>query len=375
MVISVTVKTGRSVDLTFSKAVSDDALEGENYVVSGDGQGTLSDHPDSVVHAGGNVYTLMWNDGEMFIGGDITITVVGVLDAAGHPTGAPSSATHQDGGVGAVPEVTARTPIPGTDITTSEVHLDVEFSEAVQGVDASDLVLTGTAAGAAEVGQPTDQGGDVWRFPVTGLVTGELAVSLAPDVDDIEDLAGNGLANLAWSYNVDVDPPTVTARTPAPGSTVTTKTLDIDITFSEQVKTPGKAALVLSGSAAAGATLSDPASQGGNTWRFTVSGLVDGALGVSLAPNAGDIEDLVGHDLANVTWGYTVGVVLHPYDANKNWVIEDAELTAMKSDWSDGTIADFDPDFFVLWTINLYTAGGYDYVHANTGYKVWQREE
>ena len=42
--------------------------------------------------------------------------------------------------------------------------------------------------------------------------------------------------------------------------------------------------------------------------RIPITGLVDGALNISLAPNANDIEDAAGNDLANLTWSYTVAL-------------------------------------------------------------------
>ena len=49
----------------------------------------------------------------------------------------------------------------------------------------------------------------MWRFPVWGLANGTLDADLAPDADDIEDLAGNDLAPspTVWSYIVDADTP------------------------------------------------------------------------------------------------------------------------------------------------------------------------
>ena len=40
----------------------------------GSGKGTLTTNPDSVALVSGNKYRLTWNTGEMFNGGDITIT-------------------------------------------------------------------------------------------------------------------------------------------------------------------------------------------------------------------------------------------------------------------------------------------------------------
>ena len=100
------------------------------------------------------------------------------------------------------PTVITRTPTPGTTISSATIDLDITFSEPVTGVSASDLELTGSAGGT--VGVPTNVSGNTWRFPISGLVTGSLNVSLAPDANDIQDQAGNDLANLTWSYTVTI---------------------------------------------------------------------------------------------------------------------------------------------------------------------------
>ncbi|MCO6458330.1 MAG: Ig-like domain-containing protein [Pirellulaceae bacterium] len=105
------------------------------------------------------------------------------------------------------PNVTGRVPAPAATINTSSVQIDVTFSEPVQGLDASDLVLTGSAAAAASVGAISNPSGNTWRFPVSGLAEGTLNISLAPDPNDIEDAAGNDLAHLTWSYTVDLPGP------------------------------------------------------------------------------------------------------------------------------------------------------------------------
>jgi hypothetical protein len=53
------------------------------------------------------------------------------------------------------------------------------------GVDATDMILSGTAAAGASVGAVTDLGGHTWRFPVSGLGNGTLNIALAPDAGDV----------------------------------------------------------------------------------------------------------------------------------------------------------------------------------------------
>jgi hypothetical protein len=100
------------------------------------------------------------------------------------------------------PSVISRLPAPGSTIAAATANIDVTFSEPVQGVDATDLVVSGTAAAAASVATPVNTGGNTWRFPVSGLDNGTLHVSLAPDAGDIRDLTGNALVNVTWSYTV-----------------------------------------------------------------------------------------------------------------------------------------------------------------------------
>ena len=384
------------------------------------------------------------------------------------------------------PTLVTRTPTAGAQITSSSVNIDVQFSEAVVGVDASDLQLTGAAAVAALVGQPQNLGNFTWRFPVSGLGTGSLNVTLAGDANDIEDLADNDLPPSVWSYTVALDslqlppelaaigdrtatagtantialsasdpngdpltfsatgnsleyhldqtlglngiggseyfnwsglnekwvigsnniwyyvkpngqlyrwnggavandtlvdtvstsayantallynaaannppaslavsgnslivtpqagftgkffvtvsvsdgrggsdsetiavtvtsggatdttPPTVVSHTPAAGQTVTSGSVAIDVTFSEPVVGVQSGDLRLSGTGASGAVVAAPSLVSGNTWRFPVSGLSSGAVQVTLAPNAGDIRDAAGNNLAPKTWSFSV---------------------------------------------------------------------
>jgi hypothetical protein len=100
------------------------------------------------------------------------------------------------------PTVANRTPAPGSAVNGPALNVDITFSETVLGVDVSDLELSGPAAASATKAAPTNVGGNTWRFPISGLANGTLNLSLAPDANDIEDVAGNDVANLAWSYTV-----------------------------------------------------------------------------------------------------------------------------------------------------------------------------
>ena len=125
-------------------------------------------------------------------GDEFAVPVVGNFDP---PVGKPYSNN-------VPPEVTSIVPAMGSAIGPGNADIDVTFSKDVYGVDASDLVLSGTAAGGAAVGTPVNQGGTTWRFPVSNLVEGGLQLSLAPDAEDIKDVLRNDLAETTWSYNV-----------------------------------------------------------------------------------------------------------------------------------------------------------------------------
>ena len=94
---------------------------------------------------------------------------------------------------GPPPYVVEVSPASATVINTRNVFVDVAFSKLVVKVDASDMVLSGSAAAAAYVSTPSNLGGNLWRFPVHTLADGSLQIHLAPDSNDIEDAAGNDL--------------------------------------------------------------------------------------------------------------------------------------------------------------------------------------
>ena len=384
------------------------------------------------------------------------------------------------------PFVIAQSPADGETIGTTSLDVDVTFLDTVSGVDKTDLVLSGTGAGSATVDSVSYEGGNVYRFVVSGLTEGTVDLTLAPDAGDIDDGAGTDLAPFPWSFtvgpptapvvslsvttsgevnltwldsqgedsydvwdftggtaelvgnvtadtlsitatgltpndphtflvrakndfgstssqfhvsavvgvtnpisttdttpeltgtidnadwvfdwtdqvlidvtvdgatyratnngngtwtladdvitpalahgqydvlatattklcdsaidfttgelNVDLVAPTVTDKTPDDLATVYSDEIDVDVTFSEPVLGVGVSDLVLSGAGGAGATVGAPTDQGGNVWRFPLSGLTAGTVDLTLAPNAGDITDLAGNNLAQVDWSYT----------------------------------------------------------------------
>lgn len=112
----------------------------------------------------------------------------------------------------APPFVTASTPTAGGAVGAPALDIDVTFSIPVVGVDADDMICSGTAGLGATVEGVTQIDDSAWRFSVTGLVEGGLDVILAPNAGDIQDESGNDLypSPTSWDYTVvDIPEPRV----------------------------------------------------------------------------------------------------------------------------------------------------------------------
>ncbi len=92
-VLSVSTKTGRAVEVTFSEPMGTGVTSTSQYTISGTGKGTLASRPSSVTWVSGNTFLLEWTAGEMIAGtGNITITVgTAVKDMTGNGMGTPRS--------------------------------------------------------------------------------------------------------------------------------------------------------------------------------------------------------------------------------------------------------------------------------------------
>ena len=67
--------SGGEIDVLYDQAMGNGVTTPGNYTVSDTGKGTLAANPDIVTDLGFFFYRLTWISGEMFNGGDITITV------------------------------------------------------------------------------------------------------------------------------------------------------------------------------------------------------------------------------------------------------------------------------------------------------------
>lgn len=123
-VTDVAVTDFLTVQVTFSEPMMALGLnEPAHYALSGTGQGTLADNPDSVTILSDTLVQLGWNAGEMRNLGDITITVSDVYDLDANLIAPPVSGTHVSGGAGATPPSFYGIVVQGDD------RIDVYFSE------------------------------------------------------------------------------------------------------------------------------------------------------------------------------------------------------------------------------------------------------
>lgn len=263
-VTSVSVVNTREVDIVFSEPMAGGVLNFANYTISGAGRGSLAVSPDTVADLGGDTYRLSWTVGEMLLGGDVTITVAAVTDAAGNPIGTPDNATDVGGGVGVRPVVSSIAAIDNKTI-------DVTFSELLNAsaIVAGNYALSGTGQGTL-AGTPdgvVDQGGGVYRlsWSVGEMVTGTVTIT----VTGVADIAGNAIgspnsASAAVGGGV-IDEPTVTAVSVVDG-------MHVDVIFSEMLGsgalTAGNYTLSDSGQGSLAATPDTVAWVSGSTYRL-----------------------------------------------------------------------------------------------------------
>jgi len=155
----------------------------------------------AAVSVNGSALTINPNDG---FTGRFVVTA-NVSDGQGGSDSETFTVTVQSAGQDTTPPViTNRNPGPGGTVTSSTANLDITFSEAVVGVDVTDLVLTGAGAAGASLASPLHLGGNLWRFTVSNLQNGLVIANLASDPNDIEDAAGNDLGASSWSFNVSI---------------------------------------------------------------------------------------------------------------------------------------------------------------------------
>jgi len=135
------------------------------------------------------------------------------------------------------PTIFNQNPPAGATVSNTLTSITVAFSENVQNVDASDLLVNGVPATGVSANHSTF----VYTFTFAQPPYGTVNISWAAD-DGITDYGWPTLLDFdgtgpgaTWSYSlIDRLAPVVSARTPAAGATVTNLT-QISVTFSEPV--------------------------------------------------------------------------------------------------------------------------------------------
>jgi hypothetical protein len=217
------------------------------------------------------------------------------------------------------PTIFTQVPLAGATLTNL-TSITVVFSENVQNVDASDLLINGVPA--ASVNFSHSRSNYTFTFPRPEYGTVNVTWAMGHGIVDYGfpgSLPFDGtLPGETWSYElIDVAPPVLTARMPAPGSTVSNLT-EISVTFSEQVSGVDATDLLLNGVAAQSVTGS------GSNYVFSVRQPGSGTMNVSWTTNH-EIFDLAVIPNAfngastNARWSFTLDTRYIYVQSNSVW--------------------------------------------------------
>ncbi|MFM1770623.1 MAG: Inner spore coat protein, partial [Verrucomicrobiota bacterium] len=230
----------------------------------------------------------------------------------------------------APPTVVSISPAAGSEVTNF-TSWQVLFSERVIGVNAGDVLINGVPA----TGVSGTTSNYTFTFPQPAV--GEIEVAWAPG-HGIEDVGYPPLPftpPAAVAYNlIDAVPPTIIARVPAAGATVTNLT-QVSVTFSEPVNGVGAADFLVNGAPALSVS-----SVGSSNFTFSFA--------QPAGPNV-SIAWLAGHGItdqsatpnpfnatgAGATWSYTLDNRTILVQSNSLWRFQKglAEVSAPVSLW------------------------------------------
>jgi hypothetical protein len=194
------------------------------------------------------------------------------------------------------PTVALQTPLAGATVTNL-TNITVTFSEFVQNVDAADLLINGAPAASVSANHSRSNYTFTFAQPAYGMVNITWAAGHGitdygfPTVLPFDE---NG-SSATWSYDlIDRTQPTIIARTPAAGSTVTNLT-EISVTFSEPVTGVDAADLLVNTVPALGVT------GGGASYVFSVPQPPVGTSTVTWAASHGIVDTAPATNAFNAT--------------------------------------------------------------------------
>lgn len=198
-------------------------------------------------------------------------------------------------GLAATPTVTNVTPAPGT---VSELSpITITFSEAVSGVDASDLIMNGVVASTVS------GAGDEYTFSFASVPRGLVTVTWAPnhDITDTEVPANAFDSTVAGEVRhyivVDQEAPAVINRSPVADGRLRGLS-ELSVTFSELITGLEAEDLTANGAPATSLT-----GEGAGPYLFTFGSINDGPVTLSWAAGHA-IADLASNPLIGEDWSY-----------------------------------------------------------------------
>src|SRR5439155_8312582 len=216
------------------------------------------------------------------------------------------------------PTIFTQFPLAGATVTNL-TNITVTFSENVQNVDETDLLINSVPASTVNAHHSRSNYTFTFAQPPYGPVT-----ITWPSGHGITDYGWPTLlpfdetaAGASWSYTlIDKTPPTIVARTPATGSTVTNLE-EITVVFSEPVNGVNASDLLVNGGPAF-----EVNGSGGTTYTFHVSQPASGTVNVTWVTNS-DIFDLAvtpnAFNRAAGAWSFTLDTRVVLVQSNSVW--------------------------------------------------------
>jgi hypothetical protein len=215
------------------------------------------------------------------------------------------------------PTIATQLP-PAFATITNLTAVTVRFSERVQNVDASDLLVNGLPA----TGVSGSGSNYTFTFPQPPYGHVDIAFATGHGITDFgfpDNLPFNEFDEASvWGYElIDRTPPFVLARTPARGATVT-NLFEIAVTFSEPVTGVDEADLLVNGVAAFGFSGS------GTNYVFNVSQPASGTINITWATNhnifdTADLPNSFVRTAASNVWSFTLDSRTTFVQSNSVW--------------------------------------------------------
>ncbi len=197
----------------------------------------------------------------------------------------------------ALPTATTISPTPSTGVNTL-TSISVTFSEVVNGVDATDLVVNGTAT-ASMTGTAGTVGPYVFSFAQPAAGTVDVAWTGAHGITGTSGAFGGG----AWKYGLGA--PIISSIVPTPGITLSSLTT-INVTFNQPITNLSVNDLQISGQASASVTGS-----GAGPYVFTFSQPPAGTVSAAWDADHG-ISGIGTGTFGGGGWAYTLIDTLAP---------------------------------------------------------------